>query len=228
VVLLGGFREIIRVEALAKVLAAVVEVVERVVSGVGNRETQIERLEVRSDVCQCGNLGRCEFFIYLTKVIKETKQIELSFGNEVKTRQGEVDPSWERNEKDQGHTQNIGDEKISRHDWKGGGQKIIRAFWNRKDAQQKRHFGIGETPKRLKACCAVTTAERIKGTSRERRVRKQQGYSERKRQNREITSQDQGDAKEKTKVIKKIKEQQKNGSDAERAWKLVPFFYRTR
>lgn len=73
-VLLGGFREIIRVAALATVLAAVVEVVERVVSGVANPETQIERLEVGSDVCQCGNLGRCEFFIYLMKVIKETNK----------------------------------------------------------------------------------------------------------------------------------------------------------
>lgn len=40
---LGGFRKIIRVAALATVFAAVVE---GVVSGVANRETQIERLEV--------------------------------------------------------------------------------------------------------------------------------------------------------------------------------------
>lgn len=73
----------------------------------------------------------------------------------------------------------------------------------------------------------MTTAERIKGTSRERRFRKHQGYSERKRQNREITSEDQGDAKEKTKegrqkdqgTAEKREDHVEKRSDAGRAWK---------
>lgn len=57
----------------------------------------------------------------------------------MKTSQGEVDLSWERNKRDQGHTQNVGDEKDRDMSGKGA-KKIIRAFWNRKDAQHKRHF----------------------------------------------------------------------------------------
>lgn len=55
-------------------------------------------------MCRCGSLGKCDFFIYLWRVVKETRQTELLSYGHGKRRQIKGTPPFESgNVKDQGY-----------------------------------------------------------------------------------------------------------------------------